>query len=88
MKGWSHTIPTFLIGTGLGAALGLFFAPRSGEKTRRLLKEKAQDSVNDVIARSKRAARRAQQAVDEARQVVNDAKETGKGAFQNAMRHS
>jgi gas vesicle protein len=89
MKGWLRTVPTFLIGTGVGAALGLFLAPRSGEKTRRLLKEKAQDGVDNVIARGKKVARRAQRAVgDAAREFVNNAGETAKSALQDAARNS
>ena len=33
----------FLVGAALGLAVGFLFAPRAGEETRELLKEKAED---------------------------------------------
>jgi gas vesicle protein len=35
----------FLVGLGAGAALGILLAPRSGEKTRALIREKANDGA-------------------------------------------
>mgnify|MGYP003297415756 CR=1 FL=1 len=36
-------------GAVLGAGLALLYAPRSGEETRRLLREKADSLLNDVL---------------------------------------
>ena len=36
-------VGTLLAGATIGAALGLFFAPREGEKTRKMAKEKLED---------------------------------------------
>ena len=36
----------FLVGFGLGVALGIIFAPASGEQTRRKLRDKAADITN------------------------------------------
>jgi len=36
----------FLVGLGAGAALGILLAPRSGQKTRTLIREKANDGAD------------------------------------------
>ena len=38
----------FLAGLGIGAGLGLLFAPKSGEETRRELKEKLDEFIKAV----------------------------------------
>ncbi len=43
---FSQTISAFAIGIGVGAMLGLFFAPQSREDTRKYLREKAQDGMD------------------------------------------
>jgi len=40
-KGWGK----FVVGAGIGAGLGLLFAPQSGSETRRELKEKADELI-------------------------------------------
>lgn len=41
-KGWGK----FVVGAGIGAGLGLLFAPRKGSETRKELKEKAEELLN------------------------------------------
>ena len=43
----------FFAGASIGAAIALLYAPKSGEETRRLLKEKALES-KDALAESSR----------------------------------
>jgi gas vesicle protein len=43
---------TFLLGLGVGIGLGIFFAPDSGEETRRVLRER----LNNVGDEAKRQA--------------------------------
>ena len=40
----------FFLGMGVGVAVGLLFAPKSGEETRRLIRDRASDS-GDYIKR-------------------------------------
>ena len=70
----------FLLGAGVGVGIGMLFAPKSGDKTRGLLKEKAdegkeylkrrsselRDSATDIIERGKEAIGRQKDALAEA----------------------
>jgi gas vesicle protein len=83
-KNWPEIASTFAIGLGVGAILGLLLAPRSGEETRGLLREKAQEGMDEAVAQGKKVARKAQRAADNAKEVVNDAVEAGQGAYREA----
>ena len=74
----------FAIGVGVGAALGILLAPKSGEDTRAYIRDTARDTFDDAVARGKKVARRGQKAVDDAREMVNDAVDAGQGAFREA----
>ena len=43
-----HGFSKFLAGVGIGAGLGLLFAPKSGEETRRSLKKKIDEFISEV----------------------------------------
>jgi len=92
----------FIVGGLSGAVVALLFAPQSGEETRALIKDKsielrdrAQISAEEAIARAEAVAADARTRADElARQlrergqvVVDDVRERGKGAM-DAVRKS
>ena len=83
-KSWPEVISAFAIGLGVGAIVGMMWAPKSGEETRALLREKAQDGIDEAVAQGKKVARRAQRATDSAREFVNDAVEAGQNAYREA----
>jgi len=83
-KNWPEIASTFAIGLGVGAILGLLLAPGSGEETRGLLREKAQDGIDEAVAQGKKVARKAQRAADSTKEFVNDAVEAGQGAYREA----
>ena len=83
-KDWPEIASAFAIGLGVGAILGLLLAPRSGEETRGLLREKAQEGMDEAVAQGKKVARKAQRAADSTKEFVNDAVEAGQGAYREA----
>lgn len=83
-KSWPEISSAFAIGLGVGAILGMMWAPKSGEETRALLREKAQDGIDEAVAQGKKVARKAQRATDSARDFVNDAVEAGQNAYREA----
>ena len=87
----------FIVGGLTGAVAALLFAPQSGEETRALIKDKsielrdkAQISAEEAIARAEAAAAEARARADElakqlkarGEEVVTTAKERGKGAVE------
>jgi gas vesicle protein len=71
----SHTLAFFLLGLGLGAVAGLLMAPQSGEETRRLVSEKAEEGKDYVAGKSRQIRRRAQGFVAKGREFVNKGRE-------------
>jgi gas vesicle protein len=86
-------IPYFFLGLGLGVAAGLLLAPQSGEETRTLLKNRADDG-KDYLRRQGESLRdsaadvldRGKTVVSKQKEQVAAAVEAGKQAYREAMR--
>ena len=85
---WTESISAFVVGLGVGAALGVLFAPRSGDDTREYILETAKDGVDRVVAAGQKLTQRAQQGVEEAKGRVRHAKQVGEQAFREAKNSS
>jgi gas vesicle protein len=85
---WTESFSTFIVGLGVGAAIGVLFAPRSGDDTREYILESAKDSVDGAVAAGQKLIQRAQQGVDEAKGRVRHAKKVGEDAFREAKNSS
>jgi gas vesicle protein len=79
----------FLVGLGVGALLGILFAPKSGEETREYLKEKAEEGREFAQRRARELRERAEEMVERGKEVVGRQKEqiaaaveAGKDAYQ------
>lgn len=81
---WTHVFSAFAVGIGVGAALGVLFAPQSGEDTRDYLLQSAKDGVDGALAAGQRWTRRAQDGIDQAREQVRHATDVGERAFRDA----
>jgi gas vesicle protein len=83
-KNWPQISSAFAIGLGVGAIMGMMWAPKSGEETRALLREKAQDGIDEALAQGKKVARKAQRATDTAKDFVNETVDAGQSAYREA----
>ena len=77
----------FLAGIGIGAAVGLLFAPHSGEETRQILMSKAEEGRDYVKKRAKDAREQAEQWAARGKEVINAQKEQLRSAVE-AGRHA
>jgi gas vesicle protein len=80
----------FLAGVGIGTAIGLLFAPRSGEETREYLKERYEDTrddakrrVHDLRERAEEYKEKGKEYVGRQRESVEAAVEAGKRAYRD-----
>jgi gas vesicle protein len=72
----------FLAGLGLGALVGVLYAPRSGSETREALRARAEEGRDYVRSRAREARNQATDWVDRGRDVVNQQKEQFRAAYE------
>jgi len=66
----------FALGLGLGVAIGVLFAPKSGEETRKYIRDKAVEGKDYLKRRA-----------EEVRESAGEAIERGKGAVSRHKEH-
>jgi len=66
----------FLVGLGIGALIGILFAPKSGEETRELLAQKAEEGKEYARSKARELRERAEDLVDRGKQVAVRQKES------------
>jgi gas vesicle protein len=71
----------FLAGLGLGAAIGILYAPKAGRETREDIRQCAEDGRDFVVNRVRQTRDQAQQWVEKGRQVLEQQKEQIRSAF-------
>lgn len=81
---WIKSVPAFAIGLGVGAALGILFAPRSGSDTRDLVVESAKGSLDGAIVAGEALRDRAQDSIDQMKGQLKKATEVGERAYREA----
>jgi gas vesicle protein len=72
----------FLTGLGIGAAIGVLYAPRSGRETRETLVSKAEEGRNVVADRAQKAREQATGWVDKGRDLISQQREQFKSAYE------
>ncbi len=72
----------FLAGLGIGAAVGILYAPRSGSETREALRAKAEEGREYVRNRARQAREQANEWVEKGREVVGQQKEQFRSAYE------
>jgi gas vesicle protein len=91
----SSSFGWFLAGVGLGALVGVLYAPKSGSETRDALRARAEEGRDYVRDRAREAKREAADWADRGRDAVNQQKdqfraayEAGRQAYQEATNES
>jgi gas vesicle protein len=72
----------FLAGLGVGAVVGVLYAPRSGSETRETLRSKAEEGREYVRERARKAREQASDLVDRGREVAKQQKEQFRSAYE------
>ncbi len=79
----------FLVGLGIGALVGVLFAPKSGEETRELLSKKADEGRDYAQRKARELRERAEEMVERGKEIATKQKdsiaaavEAGREAYQ------
>ncbi len=88
----SNKLSFFFLGLGLGVAIGILFAPKSGQETRHLIKDKAGEGQDYLKRRAEELRESASEVIDRGRSVIERQKdrwtsavEAGKQAYREAV---
>ena len=69
-------LANFVLGVGVGVVVGLLFAPKTGEETRELLKNKADEGKEYLKKRGAELRETAEEVLERGRDVVGRQKDT------------
>jgi gas vesicle protein len=72
----------FLVGLGIGALLGILFAPKSGEETREFLSSKADEGRDYAQKKARELRERADDLIQRGKDVVSKQKEALSSAIE------
>jgi gas vesicle protein len=81
---WEGTATGVVIGLGVGVALGMLLAPKSGQETRDQIAGTVREGLDNALAKGQDLANRAQQTLDDARDHVKEAASAGEQAYRKA----
>jgi len=72
----------FLAGLGIGAAVGILYAPKAGEQTREQLRSAAEELPDTVKERARQAREQAGTWAEKGRDYLNQQKEQIRSAYE------
>lgn len=85
-------LSAFLLGLGVGVGLGMLFAPKSGQETREIIKNKAGEGTDYIKQRGTDLKQTAGEWVDKGKDALGrqkdnltDAMEAGKRAYRDTV---
>lgn len=78
----SNSFGWFLAGVGLGALVGVLYAPKSGSETREALRARADEGREFVKNRARDAKDQASEWVDRGKDAVNQQKDQFRAAYE------
>ena len=77
-------ISYFLVGLGVGALVGVLFAPKSGEDTREFLSRRADDGREFAQKKARELRERAEDLIERSKDVASKKKESLQAAVEGA----
>jgi gas vesicle protein len=85
-------LSSFLLGLGVGVGLGILFAPKTGEETRGLIRDRAGEGADYLKQRGAQMQQTASEWVDKGKEALGrqksnlaDAVEAGKQAYRDTV---
>ena len=78
-------LSSFLLGLGVGVGIGMLFAPKSGEETRKIIKDKAGEGTEYVKQRGSEIKQTATEWVEKGKESLGHQKETISDAVSDAV---
>ena len=72
----------FLAGLGIGAAIGILYAPKAGDETRQRIRAAAEDLPGTVKERARQAREQAGTWADKGREYLNQQKDQIRSAYE------
>jgi len=77
-----NSVLWFLAGLGIGAVVGVLYAPHSGSETRQVILDKAEEGREYMRSRAQDARNQASEWVDRGREILNQQREQFKSAYE------
>jgi len=71
----------FLVGLGIGALLGILFAPKSGEETREYLTSKADEGRDYAQRKARELRERAEDLIERSKEIMSRGKDSVSAAM-------
>jgi gas vesicle protein len=68
-------VVSFLIGVAVGSVIGILYAPTSGEETRKLIKEKTTETLEEANKQIQKLNQEIKHLKEEAEKIIHDLKE-------------
>ena len=78
----SNSFLWFLAGLGVGALVGVLYAPRAGSETREVLRQRAEEGRDYMRNRAREVREQAADWAERGREVLNQQKEQFRAAYE------
>ncbi|MGH7829908.1 MAG: YtxH domain-containing protein [Candidatus Binatia bacterium] len=75
-NGEARTLSYFLAGIGIGTIFGMLFAPRSGQETRRYIRERVDEGRETLRRQTEGLRDRAEEAIEKGKDIVGRGRES------------